>query len=99
MLCRPTLTKRLGIMAQQSPAAANDQNSNQSVDVAEAIALMADLGDDTAEDEERKDGADAEGDGDDDVAAAEGRGFGRGRRAPGILERRRQGGLEGRSAR
>ncbi len=34
------------------PPAANDQNSNQSLDVAEAIALMADLGDDTAEDED-----------------------------------------------
>src|SRR5258707_2775077 len=52
----PTLTKRFGNMGHQSPPAVNNQISDngtahpESVDVAEAVALMANLGE-AAEDE------------------------------------------------
>jgi hypothetical protein len=62
----PTLTKRFGTMAQQSPPASSNLNGDNpsprpdSVDVAEAVALMDDLGE-TAEDEVEET---ASGDGD-----------------------------------
>ena len=72
----PTLTKRIGSMAQQSPPASNNLTGEsgtvrpESVDVAEAVALMIDLGE-TAEDE-AEETASADEEEDDDATADDG---------------------------
>jgi hypothetical protein len=75
-LSLPILTKRFGIVAQQSlPASSNLNNENgtaapESVDVAEAVALMADLGE--AAEDEADETASADGEEGDDASAGDG---------------------------